>query len=456
MKNIGETINNSSANKWLTVLILLCIVSYGFVLRFEAVMQSDVVNPLRADARQYFSYAYNLHRFGTYSSVFPTVKEPSENLAPDAVRTPGYPLFLLPFIHFQVGKITLLNIALAQVLMSTLVIIAAFFMARILLPVWGALSSAALIALSPHLVNANLFILTESLFTFALMMSVWLFSQISRSSSVWLLLLGGFLIALSSLVRPSLQYFVICMAILFFLSFEVRQARKFLIFMLIGFALGYGPWMARNVVTLGKVSDDQLKINFLHHGIYPDFKYRDDPRTYAFPYRYDPTSKRISQSMASINTEIVRRFSEQTWRHLRWYLLGKPVAFWQWNIVQGMGAGFIYPISSTPYVSVGHFKVVHRIMAQLHAPIIILGMLGAFLVWMPILMKGYKDKQRFAARVLSMVLLYYTFIHMIGVPFPRYSIPLRPLVYIMAVFTLILVFKFSRDRLKRGQLRTQN
>lgn len=414
-------------------------------------MQSQVITPLRADARQYFAYAYNLHQSGIYSGVLAKSKEQQSKLVPDAVRTPGYPLFLLPFIENGVDQNTLLNIAFAQVLMSTLVMIIAFFLARKILPIWGALGAVALVALSPHLVNANIFILSESLFAFLLTLCVWWLSGMNKNSSVWYLLLAGFLVALSSLVRPSLQYYVVCLAILFFLSFEIRHARKFLVFLLLGYVVGYGPWVARNLNAFGKVSDDQLKISWLYHGIYPEFKYKNDPKTYVFPYRYDPRSNQISQSTATVFTEVRRRFTEETWRHMRWYLFGKPEAFWRWNIVNGHAAGFVYPVTSTPYVSVTHFKVTYKLMEYLHVPIIILGMLGAFLVWMPTLVRGFNDHQRFAARVLSLVLLYFTFIHMIGVPYPRYSIPLRPLVYIMAFLTPILLFKLSMEVLRSPQ-----
>jgi hypothetical protein len=33
-----------------------------------------------------------------------------------------------------------------------------------------------------------------------------------------------------------------------------------------------------------------------------------------------------------------------------------------------------------------------------------------------------------------MLLLYFTLIHMVGAPFPRYSFPLRPLFYGLALF----------------------
>jgi len=418
-------------------------------------MKSEVIIPLRSDAKQYFAYAHNLYRYGIYSGVLPEKQEQVKELVPDAVRTPGYPIFLIPFIHYSVVDNTLLNIAVAQVLMSTLVMIMVFFLARNLLPVWLSLCSVALVALSPHLVNANIFILTESLFTLLLLVCIWLSSRINSNSNALNLLLIGFLIALGSLVRPSLQYFIVCLGLLFFFSFGKKVSRKFLILLLVGFMVGYGPWVARNLSTFGEVGNDQLKISWLHQGIYPGFKYKKDPKTYVFPYRHDPRSKQISESTATVFAEVRRRFSEETWRHFKWYLLGKPEAFWRWNIVNGHAAGIIYPLASSPYVSVSHFKFTYRLMEHLHVPIILLGMLGSFLVWIPAFAKSINAEQRFAARIVSLVLLYFTFIHMIGVPFPRYSIPLRPLVYVMALLTVALVFKSSMEVIKNRKTRNQ-
>jgi hypothetical protein len=46
------------------------------------------------------------------------------------------------------------------------------------------------------------------------------------------------------------------------------------------------------------------------------------------------------------------------------------------------------------------------------------------------------------ARFVSLVLLYFTAMHMVGAPFPRYSIPLRPFLYGMGLLTAAWGWQF--------------
>ena len=174
-------------------------------------------------------------------------------------------------------------------------------------------------------------------------------------------------------------------------------------------------------------------INFLHHGIYPDFEYNDAIETYGYPYRFDPESEKISASTESVLDEIVRRFSVQPWTHLKWYLLGKPVSFWSWRIIQGQGDIFVYAVSQSPYFKNEVFQWSRELMRDLHWPIVILGLFGALIAWLPCRLTDSGQNCSMVARWCSLLLGYYVLIHMIGAPFPRYSVPLRPYLYGMAM-----------------------
>ena len=95
---------------------------------------------------------------------------------------------------------------------------------------------------------------------------------------------------IGSLVRSSLQFFPLVMAMFLLIHFGRKTGIKLALSMLLGFILVLSPWLIRNVVTLGKLSDKSLMINFLHHGMYPDFKYKQNPDSYRRPYKYDPKS----------------------------------------------------------------------------------------------------------------------------------------------------------------------
>ena len=109
-----------------------------------------------------------------------------------AYRTPGYPLFLAACgANVRIARI-------AQCLLDTSTVLAAYLLARRWLDSGPALFAAALVALNPFLVYFCGLLLTETLFTTLLAWGMVLL--MSRRTIPWLT--GGAIIALSVLVRP--------------------------------------------------------------------------------------------------------------------------------------------------------------------------------------------------------------------------------------------------------------
>jgi len=189
--------------------------------------------------------------------------------------------------------------------------------------------------------------------------------------------------------------------------------------------------------------------------MYPDFKYRDQDETYGFPYKHDPESPNISESASSILHEIMERLREQPLRHLNWLLLGKPVVFWQWNMIQGMGDVYVYPVKSSPYFSRPLFQWTHATSKILHAPIVILALLGAIACWLPAAHPNSRSAA-FCVKLIAAMIIYYQLIHMIGAPFPRHSVPLRPLIYGMAAYFLYVSTTLALGRSWRVEARPKD
>ena len=77
---------------------LLAATAYTYNLTLTTVLNTEVIKPLRADAGQYFMYAYNLRHKHTYSHQVDNPDDLKSPVKPDAVRSPGYPLFLALFV----------------------------------------------------------------------------------------------------------------------------------------------------------------------------------------------------------------------------------------------------------------------------------------------------------------------------------------------------------------------
>lgn len=430
---------------WLIISLLIIIVLTGAVLRLQSVVHTRIVEPvIRADARDYMLYAYNLKNFGVYSRSDAGLISRSEGAgasdpAPDAVRTPGYPLFLSLFVGHEITLNTVHVILLAQAVLGILTILLVFDLCRRFLPALLALIAALLTALSPHLVTATVYLLTETLFCFLMVLSFWLFAWAAERRRLIGFLLAGIVLGAAALTRPAVQYFIVPFSLL--LVFWRPARFRIVVVLVLGCALAFLPWAARNLYTLGKIGDDTLKINTLHHGMYPDFRYNDDPKTFGYPYRYDPESPRIAQSMGAVVNEIKNRFQAEPANHLKWYLVGKPIMLWSWNLTESIGGPFVYAVSRTPYSFLPHFGWSYVLMYWLHWFLVALGALGCIVVWLPRHWLRLTEPALMIARAISLLLLFYVALHMVGAPFPRYSVPMRPFLYAIAMLPLGLAYR---------------
>jgi len=420
---------------WIFGIVAL-IVLLGLQLRLQAVRSTDVDTPIRADARGYLVYAMNLKSFGIFSMSEAALQGRVAAPTPDAIRTPGYPLFLRMFIGDAVTGATLYKIEITQALVSTLTILLAYATFAAFLN-WPLAALAALLtAISPHLVFTNVYILTESLACFLLMLFLWSLSRWQATPSPWLVLASGALLALASLTRPWTQGFIVFLIPLVLFYSPVIRARRAALLLGAGFLLPMLFWIGRNLLTLGVFSDDTFLLSNFYQGTYPGLLYDNRPETLAYAYRFDPRVAEISASLGATATEILRQLREHPLDYLGWYTLGKPTFLFAWDIFEGAGDLLIYPVLRTPYTELGLFKVTHAIMHGLHNSLVILAILGSVAAWLPKSRLALDDTQRFVVRTCAALFAYFVLLHIILNPLARYSIPMRPVIYGMAVFAL--------------------
>lgn len=431
---------------WSLLAILGLTIIIGFYLRNESGYGTRVDHPIRADARDFYMYAYNLRHKQTYSREVTSLENINNPVTPDAMRSPGYPLFLSIFVDELPSNRTIAKIIIAQMILSTIVLVVAFGIYNCFLSGYWAAAALLLTALSPHLIAANSYLLTETLFCLVLVLSGCLLSLFFFRPSLYLAAVSGLFLGVATLVRPGLQYFPIVLAALIVVKYGRRKGFYFVAALMIGYFVILSPWFIRNLKIIDSTSNDTLKINFLHHGMYPEFKFDGLDKSYGFPYKYDPRSGEISKSTTSVLKEIARRFRDEPAQHLKWYLIKKPIVFWSWNNIQGLGDVFLYPVHQTPYRSNFFFKWTYFLMHYLHWPLVLFCAAGCLMVWLPQLKNIYPDKSLYVARFVSALLLYFTAIHIIGAPFPRYSIPLRPFLYGMAIFCLHMLYTSVKTR----------
>jgi len=169
------------------------------------------------------------------------------------------------------------------------------------------------------------------------------------------------------------------------------------------------------------------------------------PETLGVAYGYDPASKEITGSLQSILATIIDRFRESPLEYLGWYL-SKPLYLFNWPIIAGQGDIFIFPTPVSPYFDNLFFKITHQFMKAIHPTIIWLSLIGTMFAWVPRKMTGLPERSLFAVRLVSLVYLYFIAVHFVGAPYPRYSVPIRPLSYMLALFVPFSIIRLRKER----------
>jgi hypothetical protein len=215
------------------------------------------------------------------------------------------------------------------------------------------------------------------------------------------------------------------------------------------FSLFPGNWLLRNHLLL---PDDAKRgvhraVITLSHGAYPDFVYKN-PQFKRFPYREDPLQPAFGESLDNFMRILWTRFKIEPLRYLKWYLIGKPRYLWSWDILQGVGDVYIYPVKVYLFEN---SKVAHLIkvtMQFFHPILFLLSLAGIPLYYFVARAGGNAGFRDNSPTFIFAACIYATLIYMVFAPWPRYSIPFRPELYLCSVWSSTVIFRYL---FKRGE-----
>ena len=429
---------------------LFAIVLLGLALRWWTAVGTQVDVPIRNDARDYVSYAANLTLHGVYSSD-PRVLVGQFNgqLLPDAKRPPGYPLFLAPF--FDLGDLGgfIHHVVVAQAWLGALVVwLVGLLAARLLGWLW-AIPVAVLTALSPHLVVYVPYLLTETPFSLALtgfvMAAACGLMAPSPRRRAALMAVAGLCLGVACLLRPTLDQLA---WVVFGLAVAVpawrRQWMMTSIFLL-GFVAVMTPWWVRNTQVSHQKQSHAMAVT-IHQGSYPDMMRGGDPATFGYPYRGDPAAAQAESSVRAALVDLAGKFRAHPWQMLRWYVVGKPMALFAWTEQSGWKNLFEYPVHRSPWLSNHGLIVLMSVMVGLHPLLMLLGLVGTLLAFVPAATRWLSAPAVMGMRAAAFIHAYFVLVHLAALPLSRYSVPFRPLTYLLAIFALGCLVTWVRRR----------
>lgn len=417
----------------LQMLALVLILAVSAFVQATAVSQTEVINPLRADSGEYFSYAFNLREYGVYS-ITPTWNQPTKPAPPaaDDLRPPGYPLFLAAISAPEPSLEYVNKVLYAQAALAVFCVLLTYLVAASVVSRGQALCIALVTAITPHFATISTNLLSEGLFVFLLLLSVLALIRAVNSQRRQLYVAAGLLLGICTLVRLTTLYLPAVLLLAVLAVPRLRAYRANALLATACFLVAFLPWTVRShqagVANVGS----GLMVKTLLHGSYPNFEFNGRPETFAFPYRFDPEAERISRDLPSVLGHIATQFRDHPFESARWYLIGKPFYFLSWGGVQAVDI-LIYPVTRTPFYDRPLFSAMRLLTFAVHWPLMISGVLGAFLLlfkprWIPL-----EGQQRAAASIVAAVVVYAIAFHVVAAPLPRYSIPFRPLIFTLAV-----------------------
>jgi 4-amino-4-deoxy-L-arabinose transferase-like glycosyltransferase len=431
-------------SKWLWLIVLASIAAF---FRLTVVEWTIVDGPLRADAAQYYFTAYNLRVNGIYSRSPGAFGRPPVKVEPDAYRPPGLPLLIAAVTNqianarHVIERVQSTNVALG---VATVALI--FLAAAAVLPLPAAIIAGLLVACSPHLVSFTTYVLTETpaAFLVALLLAIAAIGIPSQRATRGVFFLGlGAIVGCLSLFRPAFLAF----APLLSLAFPDRRDKwRSLIFGCLGAAIVVAPWFIRNALNVPRTDAPSLLAAAVLEGSYPGLIYDGNKATFPYGGQRDPIFNETQKSVARTLEVVARKIADDPVAMTRWYLIEKPVFLLQWDNIDGVGDVFIYPVRSTPFNTDMLFKLVHGAYHYSHYVVLILAAIGAVTVWLLSETAQVAPSKRPVLRIASLLFVFLYLIHIPFVVATRYSVPVFPVIYLLAVFAIVgLIFRLRRN-----------
>jgi 4-amino-4-deoxy-L-arabinose transferase-like glycosyltransferase len=426
----------------LTIALLIFLVAVALRLSYQR--SAIVHNPIRADARQYYLNAYNLFHFGVYSVDAPD--QSGNRPRTSWRRTPGYPLFLYPFFYFSKTPTEfVVNVSLAQAILGSLTCALVFYLGlSFLTPFWAVIAGLAS-ALSPHLIAMDDFLLSESLFMFTLVAATLALVQSFRQRSSGLAFISGALFCFSALVRAVSGLLGLFMFLCFLVAprYWKKGGRfNFLVpttCFLIGLAVIHLPYSHIRRQIIANADWVTNESAWQHVVIGADINLDNFFRNKRIPEFKNQTEKMINDRSYGL-TVLRQRFQENPAGYLKWYLGGKLLFMWKWDNVYN-GDVYQYPMVVKGFHQENWLAALHRFMRWLHWPSIALAIMGIGLF----LFNWFRNnlaKSEYLLLAPILVFIYFAIIFTILLPLPRYMIPVRPFVYLIGCYPLLLSSRY--------------
>jgi len=416
----------ASSRAW--ILLLAGIGLLAFVLRWYYVTHAIVDSPIRGDAIEYYSYAWNLLHHGVFSLAKPNVAQ----IVSDSFRDPGYPVFLAAWIGaLEEFPDWYLSLLIGQAVLGALTVVLLMDAARGWLPPRWTGGAGVLMAIWPHSITIAGYVLSETLFGFLLALALYVLSVALRRSSTWLMAAAGLVFGMAALTNAVAIPLAPLLALLLWLM--KRVPKRLLATLALAALLLPLCWMLRNAHVGGASSGGRAAMNlvqgswpeyhdsFYRNAMYGDAEARQNLEKMSAEYRL------VQEHPAQGLGAIAQRMSAAPGRYIGWYL-GKPVLLWDWNIRVGAGDIYVYPTPYSPFYDKLPLRVIVALCHALNPVLMLFMLIGWIAAWLR------RRQAEPMAIVMAATAMFVTAVYSVLQAEPRYSIPFRGIELLLAAY----------------------
>jgi len=411
----------------------------ALLLRLAYVNLAIVDHPLRGDAVQYFSYAFNMARHHVFSIAPPD----AAILTPDSFRDPGYPAFLALILSATGTGETFYRVLLdTQCLLSTFTVMGFMILARRWLGYAAALAVGILMAIWPHLITLGGYVLSETLMG-ALVAAALLLTDtaIRRGAQGWYVA-AGVSFGLAALTNVVILPFAPLLALFFF--YRNKPRRLLWTLFVIGFAVPTGAWGLRGAsLPAGQSSTDRAMMNLVQ-GAWPEYHaaYRGqlagNPEAIAIMQAIDAEYTGMTRDRMAGLSAMTGRLAQDPLRTLAWYA-SKPTHLWGWDIGIGQGDIYVFPTLNSPLLFNPLWRGLTGLLFLLNPMVMLAAAVGTLLALVsPAAPTGLK--------ITALLGLFITAIFTILQSDARYATPYRGVEMLMTVYAIARLVTWVRRR----------
>lgn len=415
----------------------------ALLLREWFVLVTVVEAPIRGDIVEYVAYAKNLLTHGVFSHAPAGPLAP----APDAWRSPGYPLFLALTLYFGGGDYYWYATAVQlQVVLGTATCVVTSACARFWLPRGWALLPGGLMSIWPHHIAATGALLSEVILGFCLVLAVWLsllaVTRYSKTSAVG----AGITFAYAGLVNPLASPLALLTGIIVWRTTSPRLGAWMLALPL---ALSLG-WQVRSAVSVDTPpgAPNRGLVNLVQ-GSWPEYHdARNQSHLHEIPaaimQAIADEERLICTDLGAGLEAMLDRMEEAPLDYLQWYLLEKPWLLWAWDIRMGAGDVYFHRVRQSPLETSPFLHTTKRFAKTINPYLFAVATATTVFV----LCGWFRPRRRpaISLALVAFAFLWFTAAHSLLQAEPRYANAYRPFEMMLAATFFAATITFARAR----------